>query len=435
MLQPFSREWADFTPTVACASIRLRSPAPLEVCVIPTVGCLLSGRAWQNGRTAIVRAGARAAVLCGLLVCGLQPLGGAEQGQWVFAVSGDSRNCGDVVMPAIAASVLSHDPAFYWHLGDFRKISAIDEDMKQQPRYRASGLLTDTQYQEHAWEDFISSQIDPFGELRVYLGIGNHELINFTPPNTMPTNTAGPSKITAATRQRTRAEYLHDFEKWMTWPNLAAQRAKDNPADLRPRTYYHWVERGVDFINLDNATSDQFDEEQMRWLGKVIDRDRVDPEVKALVVGMHAALPGSISADHSMEQSSAGVQSGRLIYSDLLALHYETHKPVYLLASHSHFYMAGIFRTEYWRLRGGVLPGWIVGTAGAQRYPLPGTRGDALESLENTYGYLLATVSASGEITFAFQRIEEKDIPKAVSEMYTGSFVHVCFDDNSRVAR
>ncbi len=46
-----------------------------------------------------------------------------------FAVSGDSRNCGDVVMPAIAASVLKSGASFYWHLGDFRAIYDFDEDM------------------------------------------------------------------------------------------------------------------------------------------------------------------------------------------------------------------------------------------------------------------------------------------------------------------
>ena len=32
---------------------------------------------------------------------------------WQFAVSGDSRDCGDVVMPAIANSVLSTQAQFY----------------------------------------------------------------------------------------------------------------------------------------------------------------------------------------------------------------------------------------------------------------------------------------------------------------------------------
>src|SRR5260370_10475828 len=41
---------------------------------------------------------------------------------WSFAVSGDSRNCGDVVMPAIAADAIKHNVAFYWHLGHLRAI-------------------------------------------------------------------------------------------------------------------------------------------------------------------------------------------------------------------------------------------------------------------------------------------------------------------------
>ena len=47
---------------------------------------------------------------------------------WSFAVSGDSRNCGDVIMPAIAADAIKHNAAFYWHLGDLRKISGPDQD-------------------------------------------------------------------------------------------------------------------------------------------------------------------------------------------------------------------------------------------------------------------------------------------------------------------
>src|SRR3989442_12860440 len=33
---------------------------------------------------------------------------------WNFAVAGDSRNCGDVVMPAIAQHVHRSNAAFYW---------------------------------------------------------------------------------------------------------------------------------------------------------------------------------------------------------------------------------------------------------------------------------------------------------------------------------
>ena len=46
-----------------------------------------------------------------------------------FAVSGDSRNCGDFVMPAIAAATKAENDAFYWHLGDFRWMSQPDQDL------------------------------------------------------------------------------------------------------------------------------------------------------------------------------------------------------------------------------------------------------------------------------------------------------------------
>jgi hypothetical protein len=58
---------------------------------------------------------------------------------WKFAVSGDSRNCGDVVMPTIADNALKQKVEFYWHLGDFGKMSGVDEE---QERLRHSvGLL------------------------------------------------------------------------------------------------------------------------------------------------------------------------------------------------------------------------------------------------------------------------------------------------------
>ena len=50
---------------------------------------------------------------------------------WKFAVSGDSRNCGDIMMPAIAAGVRADGAEFYWHLGDFRAMSNFDEDYRR----------------------------------------------------------------------------------------------------------------------------------------------------------------------------------------------------------------------------------------------------------------------------------------------------------------
>src|SRR5438876_1449699 len=99
---------------------------------------------------------------------------------WYFAVSGDSRNCGDVVMPAIATDALKHNAAFYLHLGDLRAIYGPDQDfVEEQTR---DGKPTDlADYLRAAWDDFIENQIKPWGETPFYVGIGNHETV---PPKT-----------------------------------------------------------------------------------------------------------------------------------------------------------------------------------------------------------------------------------------------------------
>src|SRR5271165_2003586 len=112
---------------------------------------------------------------------------------WRFAVSGDSRNCGDVVMPAIAQSVIQNQARFYWHLGDFRAMYGVDEDMQQ----RYSHQLPYPEYLQIAWTDFVESQIRPFAPVPVRLGIGNHEVMKNTP-----------------------AEYLAHFGYWLDTPEL-----------------------------------------------------------------------------------------------------------------------------------------------------------------------------------------------------------------------
>src|SRR6266436_7896248 len=93
---------------------------------------------------------------------------------WAFAVSGDSRNCGDVIMPAIAADAIKQNVVFYWHLGDLRKISGPDQDFVQESAL--AGKPTDfADYENRAWDDFIENQIKPWGDVPFFLGIGNHE--------------------------------------------------------------------------------------------------------------------------------------------------------------------------------------------------------------------------------------------------------------------
>jgi hypothetical protein len=334
----------------------------------------------------------------------------SSNGTWRFLASGDSRNCGDVVMPGIAETAKNNQAVFYWHLGDLRLTTNFDEDIAHQPEHMAKPL-TITEYGNIEWADYIESQISPFGAIPFFLGIGNHETV---PP------------------YKTREDFLLQFADWLDSPVLHAQRLKDDPKDHRMKTYFHWIERGVAFYYLDSATAEQFDSAQLRWFERTLSKDLADPDVTTIVAGMHKALPESISAGHSMNESPTGTESGRRVYADLLRARDDAHKHVYVLASHSHYFMDGIFNTDYWKQHGGVLPGWIVGTAGAQRVPLPPNASDAHGALVNVYGSLLGTVEADGEINFEFEKLEEKDVPSSVTARYGNDFVHWCFAENKQ---
>src|SRR5262249_10659492 len=147
---------------------------------------------------------------------------------------------------------------------------------------------------------------------------------------------------------------------------------------------------------------------------------------------MHKALPGGYNT-HSMDESPVGVESGRAIYRTLLNAQNVGNKKVYVLASHQHNYMDHAYDTPYWRQNGGVLPGWVVGTAGAVRYPLPVPAPPG--ALTNVYGSLLGTVQPNGDISFAFKKLEESDVPAAVATKYGKEFVHWCWVENSNVPK
>lgn len=333
----------------------------------------------------------------------------AQNAPFRFAVSGDSRNCGDVVMPAIAAGAARDGAAFYWHLGDLRALYDFDMDITKRADRVASGKsMSITDYQNIAWQDFIESQVVPFGSMPFYVGIGNHELV---PP-------------------KTRQDFMIQFADWLATPTLRDQRLKDDPRDHKLKTYFHWIQNGTDFVYLDNASNDQFDSAQMKWFTGVIKRAAADPAISAVVVGMHAVLPESLAAGHSMNDWPQGTESGRRVYTSLLDLQQKTGKKVYLLASHSHFLMANVFDTPYWRERGSVLPGWIVGTAGAFRYKLPPGASDASEAKTNVYGYLLGTAQPDGSFNFEFREIKEQDVPQTVMTKMGAGLVHDCFVNN-----
>lgn len=169
-------------------------------------------------------------------------------GTWSFAVSGDSRNCGDFVMPAIAARVKAEHDAFYWHLGDFRWMSQPDQDLLSMT---PGGSLSKSEYQKIAWDDFLKRQMASFGSTPVFLGRGNHEAV----PN------------------MTREGYIAKFSSFLDRPEIAAQRRKDGSESAPVGPWYHWTKDGVDFITMDNSTRDEFSDAQMHWLRAVLDHD------------------------------------------------------------------------------------------------------------------------------------------------------------------
>jgi len=148
---------------------------------------------------------------------------------------------------------------------------------------------------------------------------------------------------------------------------------------------------------------------------------------------MHRALPDSLSTGHSMNDSAQGTASGRQAYRELVNFRNSTHKNVYVLASHSHFYMGNVYNTACRREHPEtILPGWIIGTAGAIRYQLPKDLAGAEKPQNELYGYLLGRVAPDGTIEFEFRPIEQNltAIPESVRKHFTDPFVQRCLEEN-----
>ena len=119
-------------------------------------------------------------------------------------------------------------------------------------------------------------------------------------------------------------------------------------------------------------------------------------------------------------------------YDELVDFRKKTHKNVYVLASHSHFFMDNVYNTVCRRDHSEeVLPGWIVGTAGAPRYRLPADLTGSTQHMADVSGYLLAAVSPDGTIAFEFKQVNEADVTESTRKDYTDQFIHSCFDKNS----
>ena len=345
---------------------------------------------------------------------------------WYFAVSGDSRDCGDLVMPKIAQLIQNNrDQAaieFYWHLGDFRRIFSIDCDIakRSDPSFRCDNRpqneVPPNDYVSKAWDDFIQNQVMPFERIKipVFLGIGNHELY----------------------ANLSRDDFRLKFKKWLTQEPLGSQRNADSANGILSSegdTYYHFIKNGVDFIYLDNAEVQPlefkayFSPRQINWLSHVLAADKLNDSIKTIIVGMHAALPYSKSSNHAMDASCQGICSGLQVYDLLyraqnLGDPVEKQKHVYALASHSHYFEENVFDTPEHRARGQILPGWIIGTAGAEQY-----------RNEIKYGFLQVEVRSDGIVNTQFKEVT-RDMPPVASGPGAESLTNFCFEQNRRAS-
>jgi hypothetical protein len=107
------------------------------------------------------------------------------------------------------------------------------------------------------------------------------------------------------------------------------------------------------------------------------------------------------------------------------------HKKVYILASHSHFFMEDVFRTDTWK--GKVLPGWIVGTAGAVRYRLPPGTATGPKAMTDVYGYMVGTAAPDGSVSFSFQQVTLADLLRINQGKYADSLVRWCVEQNKQL--
>lgn len=318
-------------------------------------------------------------------------------------------------MPVIARGVQLHRAQFYWHLGDLRALYEIDEDYAGLHHLDLEKLKLNLlpqsdmdSYLTAAWPDFIENQVKVF-KVPFFLGIGNHESIG-----------------------RTQDQFISFFHDQLNTPPIQSQREIDSPGDSTVRTYYHWRERGIDFIYLDNS-SGEFDAGQIDWFNTIISKMEADPSVRALIVGMHESLPYSYSFSHSMNDAQDKGVSGLGIYNRLLEYR-KKGKPVYLLSSHSHYFLADLYNTAYWQSNGGVLPGYLIGTAGAQHYSVPPPVKEFTRYAENQYGYVVATVSGDPKshdpVTFRFIPIKKKDLLPDAVRRFGAEAVDFCFSEN-----
>jgi hypothetical protein len=114
-----------------------------------------------------------------------------------------------------------------------------------------------------------------------------------------------------------------------------------------------------------------------------------------------------------MDRNCASFCNGKRAYQRL-GLTQSKGKKIYVMASHSHYFEEYIYDTP--EHGGHGLPGWIIGTAGAEQY-----------RPEIKYGYLLVEVTADGTIHNSFQRVYRDSAPVGPEGL-----TKYCFEQNRR---
>ena len=144
---------------------------------------------------------------------------------------------------------------------------------------------------------------------------------------------------------------------------------------------------------------------------------------------MHEALPHSTGSEHAMDDWLRGNSSGELVYHWLYDAQ-SAGKHVYIFASHSHYYSPNVFNSPYWKQYSkDVVPGWIIGSAGAHRYKLP--RAAEPTAREHIYGYMQGTVNPDGTVNFSLHELSEDDLIKYKWPNAPLDAIHECYVHNS----
>jgi hypothetical protein len=92
--------------------------------------------------------------------------------------------------------------------------------------------------------------------------------------------------------------------------------------------------------------------------------------------------------------------------------------------------MEDVYHTADWKNK--VLPGWIIGTAGAVRHRIPGESGATQKAQTDVYGYMIATVAADSSVSFEFKKLSLDDILATSQDKYPESLVRWCYAENKQ---